>query len=238
MRPRKATPDKLTLTRTVIGEPPVADTQLENGSIVDLKPAALDREHVDMLEAKLKAAEKSGEKKVVLDLRDVSTGDMVQGVRLANLFLRSGTIATLQGQKVAKQTFTADAAKVIDPAAPLVVLVNHGTAGAAELVTAAIEDNKRGEVVGEKTFGEGAQQKTFELPDGGAVILSIAKYQSPSGKAYEDDGIAPTVTVASNTEDAETDDDSAAAAPHARKSTVQTDDQLNKALEILKGKAA
>src|SRR5579875_2173 len=66
VRPRKATPDKLTLTRAVVAEPPVMDSQLESGSIVDLKPAALDREHVDGVEAKLKAAEKSGEKKVVL----------------------------------------------------------------------------------------------------------------------------------------------------------------------------
>ena len=239
VRPRKATPDKLTLTRAMVAEPAVSEMQLENGSIVDLRPAVLDREHVDAIEAKLKAAVKGGDKKVVLDLRDVSAGDMAQGVRLANFFLRNGTIATLQGQKVAKQTFNADANKAVDPAAPVVVLVNHGTAGPAELVTAAIEDNKRGEVVGEKTFGEGSQQKTFELPDGGAVILSIAKYQSPSGKAYEDDGIAPTVTVASTTDDNDGGDDEApAATPHQRKSSVQTDDQLNKALEILKGKAA
>ncbi len=239
VRPRKAAPDKVTLTRALVPEPAVADMQLENGSIVDLRPAVLDREHVDAIEAKLKAAEKGGDKKVVLDLRNVSSGDMEQGVRLANLFLRSGTIATLQGQKVAKQTFTAESAKSVDPTAPLVVLVNHGTAGPAELVTAALEDNKRGEVVGEKTFGEGAQQKTFELPDGGAVILSIAKYASPSGKAYEDEGIAPTVTVASNVDDdASADDDASGPAAHPHRSSVQTDDQLNKALEILKGKAA
>ena len=239
VRPRKAAPEKVTLTRATVAEPAVAEVLLENGSIVDLRPAVVDREHVDAIEAKLKTAAKSGDKKVVLDLRDVSSGDMEQGVRLANLFLRSGTIATLQGQRVAKQTFTADAAKSADPAAPLVVLVNHGTAGPAELVTAALEDNKRGEVVGEKTFGEGAQQKTFELPDGGAVILSVAKYASPSGKAFEDEGIAPTVTVASNTDDDGTaDDDTAAPAAHPRKSGIQTDDQLNKALELLKGKAA
>ncbi len=239
VRPRKATPDKIALTRAVVAEPPVTDSQMENGSIVDLKPAVLDREHVDAVEAKLKTAEKGGDKKVVLDLRDVSIGDMAQGVRLANFFLKSGTIATLQGQKVAKQTFGAEAGKVLDPSAPLVVLINHGTAGSAELVAAAIEDNKRGEVVGEKTFGEGAQQKTFELPDGGAVILSIAKYQSPSGKAYEDEGVTPTVTVASNTDDLEgVDDDAANVPPHPRKSGTQTDDQLNKALELLKGKAA
>lgn len=239
VRPRKATPEKLTLTRAVVGELPVSETALEGGSILDLKPETLDREHVDSVEAKLKVMQKSGPKKVVLDLRDVSTGDMSQGVRLANFFLSSGTIATLQGQKVAKETFTAEAGHVMDASAPLVVLVNHGTAGPAELVAAAIEDNKRGDVVGEKTFGEGAKQKTFELPDGGAIILSIAKYQSPSGKAYEDDGVTPTIAVASSTdaddlESAETSDGT----PHQHRTGTQPDDQLNRALEILKAKAA
>ncbi len=239
VRPRKATPDKVSVTRATIPEPAVADTDFENGTIVDLRPAILDQAHVEQVESKIRAADKGGNRKIVLDLRDVSGGDMAQGVRLANLFLKSGTIATLQGQKVAKQTFSADAAKALDPTAPLVVLVNHGTAGAAELVAAAVEDNKRGDVVGEKTFGEGSQQKTFELPDGGAVILSIAKYTSPGGKAYEDEGVTPTVTVASSQDDQDAEEEEGAVtASQMHKSSVQTDDQLNKALEILKGKAA
>ncbi len=93
-----------------------------------------------------------------------------------------------------KQTFTAEASKSINTTAPVVVLVNRGTAGPAELVAAALLDNKRADLVGEKTFGEGAQQKTFELPDGAALILSIAKYESPSGKKMQDDGVTPGCT--------------------------------------------
>lgn len=239
VRPRKPAPDKVVVTRAIVPQPAVADTVYENGTIVDLRPAVLDRAHVDAVEGKVKSAEKGGSRKIVLDLRDVSEGDMAEGVRLANLFLKAGTIATLQGQKVSKETFTAEASKSVDPDAPLVVLVNHGTAGPAELVAAAIEDNKRGEVVGEKTFGEGTQQKTFELPDGSAVILSVAKYASPAGKAYEDEGVTPTVAVASAAEDADEDGDSSATAVTSpKKSAMQADDQLNKALEILKGKAA
>lgn len=237
VRPRKAAPDKVSLTRAMINPLPTTDTVYENGTIVDLRPAVLDKSHVDALEAKLKAAEKGNGKKILLDLRDVSGGDMSEGVRLANFFLKSGTIATLQGQKVPKQIFAAEEGKAIDPTLPLAVLVNRGTAGAAELVAAAIEDNKRGDVIGEKTFGEGAQQKTFELPDGGAIILSIAKYASPAGKAYEDEAVTPSVVVASNIDEPGEDD---GATPEAvkPKSKVQVDDQLNKALEILKGKAA
>ena len=242
----KATPDKVALTRAVVSEPPVQDTAFENGTILDLKPGILDREHVSALESKLKSAEKSGgPKKVILDLRDVSAGEMEEGVRLANLFLKSGTITTLEGQRFPKQTFSADPGKVVDPTVPMVVLVNRGTAGPAEVAAAAIEDNKRGQVVGEKTFGEGAQQKTFDLPDGGAVILTIAKYETPSGKALESDGITPDVLVASNLEDRNPPEDEGptstthpAPAPAPKHSTVQPDDQLNKALEILKAKAA
>ncbi|MGI4828286.1 MAG: S41 family peptidase [Janthinobacterium lividum] len=243
VRPSKAAPDKVILSRIMVSEPPVNDVAYENGSILDLQPEIIDREHVNQIEAKLKAAAKSGtEKKVILDLRDVAAGDMEEGIRLANLFLKSGTIATLQGQRVSKQTFTADASKAIDPTTSMVVLVNRGTAGPAELAAGAIEDNKRGQVVGEKTFGEGAQQKTFDLPDGGAVILSIAKYASPAGKPFESEGITPDVLVASNFEQLGADDGTDASAAHTgntpKKSSVQTDDQLNKALEILKGKAA
>ena len=238
VRPRKAAPDKLNVTRAMIAEPPVTDTVYENGSIVDLRPVLLDRAHVDAIETRLKAASKSADKKIVLDLRDVSAGEMAEGVRLANFFLRSGTIATLQGQTVGKQIFTAEAGKAVDPNGPLVVLVNHGTAGAAELVAAAFEDNKRGDVVGERTFGEGAEQKTFELADGSALILSVAKYGSPAGKAYQDEGVAPTVSVASSVEDQDGAADTSTATPNRRKSSAQPDDQLNKALEILKSKTA
>ena len=247
VRPRKAAPDKVTMTRAMVNEPPATDTQFENGTIVDLRPAVLDHEHVNAIEAKLKAAEKSGNKKILLDLRDVSSGEMAEGVRLANLFLSSGTIATLEGQHYAKQTFAAEPGKAVDPNGPVIVLVNHGTAGPAELAAAAIADNKRGQVVGEHTFGEGALQKTFDLPDGGAILLSVAKYESPAGKAFEDEGVTPAVVVASNNPEEGGDEADAAgsaaegANPHggaaSKRSGTQMDDQLNKALELLKAKA-
>jgi carboxyl-terminal processing protease len=96
--------------------------------------------------------------------------------------------------------------------------------------------------VGEKTFGEGAQQKTFELPDGAALILSVAKYGSPSGKKLQDDGVTPDVLVASGADDtADADDEGAtedAAPAPVKKPGVQVDEQLSKALDLLKGKAA
>ncbi|MCU1222231.1 MAG: peptidase [Edaphobacter sp.] len=242
VRPRKATPEKVSMTRVAATVPPVTETMYENSSILYLKPGVLDHDHVQQVEAKLKAMQKVGNKKVLLDLRDVAAGDMAEATRLANFLLKSGTIAMLEGQKVQKQTFVADASKAINATAPLVVLVNRGTAGPGELVAAALLDNKRADLVGEKTFGEGAQQKTFELPDGAALILSIAKYESPSGKKLQDEGVTPGVLVASNVDDGSAVDDEATPPadnqPPARKPGVAVDEQLTKALDLLKSKAA
>ena len=173
--------------------------------------------------------QKNGNKKVLLDLRDVAEGDEEQGVRLANFFLESGTIATLSGQKYTYEAFNADTSKFIT-GAPLVVLVNHGTSGPGEIVAAAVLDNKRADVVGDRTFGEGSVQKTMELPDGAALILSVAKYASPLGKKIQDEAVTPNVVVAASQDN---DDDQTGAAK-----TPKPDDQLTKALDILKQKSA
>src|SRR5271156_3618001 len=241
IRPRKAAPDKVAMTRVATPLPPVAETMYENSSILYLKPGAIDHEHVQQIEVKLKGMQKAGNKKVLLDLRDVAAGDMTEATRLADFFLKGGTIATLEGQKVEKQTFTADASKAINTTAPVVVLINRGTAGPAELVAAALMDNKRAELVGEKTFGEGAQQKTFELPDGSALILSVAKYESPSGKKLQDEGVTPGVLVASNNDQAASVDDDGNPIDNTAtpaKPSVSVDEQLSKALTLLKNKAA
>src|SRR6202035_698444 len=96
-----------------------------------------------------------------------------------------GTITYLQGQKFPREAFNADPSKAIT-ALPVAVLVNRGTSGAAEIVAAAILENARGDVVGDKTFGDGSVQKTIDLPDGGALILWVAKYSSPSGTSIQE----------------------------------------------------
>ncbi|MGA1984151.1 MAG: S41 family peptidase [Acidobacteriaceae bacterium] len=252
VRPNKAEPDRIAMRRGLTVVPPVVETPYENGSILYLKPEILDHDHVQEVEAKLKGMQKAGNKKVLLDLRDVAAGDMTEATRLANMFLKSGTIATLEGQKFPKLVLSADPSRTIQPTAPVVVIVNRGTAGPAELVAAALLDDKRADVVGEKTFGEGAEQKTFELPDGAMLILTVAKYESPSGKKLQDEGVTPNVLVASALDDGADLDGEAAATPAAptvtgtpaatptpeKKPSIQIDEQLNKALDILKSKAA
>jgi carboxyl-terminal processing protease len=236
VRPRKAEPDLLKFTRVAVVPPALAEQQYDSSSILYLKPTVLTRERVTEIEARLHAMAKSNNKKVLLDLRDVTVGDEAQGVRLANAFLQSGKLASVEGQKYPAQTFTADPAKFIT-SAPLAVLVNHGTSGAAEIVAAAILDAKRGDVVGDRTFGEGVVQKTIDLPDGAALLLSVAKYESPSGKKIQDDAVTPNVTVSPSIDQYLAEEEGTAPNP-SETEKPHTDDQLMKALDLLKAKAS
>jgi carboxyl-terminal processing protease len=239
VRARRAEPQKMVITRDVVTIPPVSDKMLEDG-IGYVKVDALTKGKTQEVAAKIKALEKSGAKKLVLDLRNVSDGEESEGVATANLFLNHGTITYLQGQKFPREAFNADAAKAVT-SLPVAVLVNKGTAGASEIVAAAILENARGDVVGGKTFGDGSVQKTIDLPDGGALILSVAKYYSPSGKAIQETAVTPNVLVADELESAVPDDDGqepAPAEPDAAKPKNMQDDQLHKAIEVLKSRAS
>jgi carboxyl-terminal processing protease len=146
-------------------------------------------------------------------------------------------ITYLQGQKYARETFTADAQKAITNL-PLVVLVNRGTAGAAEIVAASVLENARGDVLGDKTFGVGSIQKVIEVPDGSALILSIAKYYTPGGKAIQDSAVTPNIMVASDDDSLLPDDDEDSTRPvQEKKQPNKEDDQLKRAIEVLKGRS-
>ncbi len=229
--PGKDDPVTKTLQRGPVAVPALAEQQYDGGSVLYLKPIVLTKERVIELEAQLKGMAKGGNKKVLLDLRDVSIGDELQGVRLANAFVQSGTLASLSGQKYPTQTFTADASKYIT-GAPLVILVNHGTAGAAEIVAASVLAAKRGDVLGDRTFGAGSIEKTIDLPDGSALLLTVAKYNAPDGKPIEDNAVKPNIPYSLSIDQflAE-EDETPADVSHPR-----VDDQLNKALDVLKAK--
>src|SRR5580765_6434236 len=236
IRTRKIEPQKITVVRDVVAPPAVTETLGADNTGV-IKALVLTKGKAAEIAEKIKSLQKKGAKKLVLDLRNNSEGDEEEGVAVANLFLSKGTIATLQGQKFDKVTYTADPQKKITDL-PLAVLVNRGTAGAAELVASAILDNVRGDVLGDKTFGEGSVQKLIEVPDGSALILSVAKYYTSNGKVIQDTGITPNVLVAA-TDDlaAITDDDDNNAPEEPQKPQQKEDEQLRRAIEILKAKA-
>jgi carboxyl-terminal processing protease len=237
VRARRAEPQKMTITRSLVTIPPVSDKMVEEG-IGYIKVDALTKGKAQEISAKIKSLEKSGAKRLVLDLRNTSEGEESEGVATANLFLNHGTITYLQGQKFPREAFNADPAKAVT-SLPVAVLVNKGTAGAAEVVAAAILENARGDVVGEKTFGEGSLPKVFDLPDGGALILSVAKYYSPSGKAIQEVAVTPNVLVADEAENAISEDEDREPAPETEAKPKSTqDDQLHKAIEVLKSRAS
>src|SRR5499433_1421755 len=234
IRTRKIEPQKITIVRELVGVPAVQEQTMADG-VGYVKAQVLNKGRAQDITAKIKSLQRQGAKKLILDLRNSSEGDEEEGVAVANLFLENGMIASVQGQKYDKVTYTADAQKKITDL-PLVVMVNRGTAGAAEIVAAAILENGRGDVVGDKTFGEGSVQKLIEVPDGSALILSIAKYYTPKGKIIQDTGVTPNVLAAAG-EDLTVlpdDDDSNPPDEQQQKTAPKEDDQLRRAIEVLK----
>lgn len=238
VRARRAEPQKISITRDIVNLPPITDKMMDDG-IGYIKVEALPKGKSQEIASKIKSLEKSGAKKILLDLRYCAEGDESEGVATANLFLNHGTITYLQGQKYPRQAFNADPSKAITTL-PVAVLVNRGTSGPSEIVAAAVLENARGDVVGDKTFGDGSLQKTLDLPDGGAVILSVAKYYSPSGKAIQDTAVTPNVVIADAIDDGASpdDEDNSTAPDKEEKAKPATDDQLNKAVEVLKSHAS
>jgi carboxyl-terminal processing protease len=238
VRARRAEPQKVVITRDVVAIPPPSEKMLED-NVGYVKVDAFTKGKTQEIAARIKALQKQGAKKLILDLRNNGEGEEAEGIATANLFLNHGTITYLQGQKYPREAFTADPAKAITNL-PLVVLVNHGTAGPAEIVAAAVLDNARGDIVGDKTFGDGSVQKLIDLPDGAALILSVAKYYSPLGKAIQDTAITPNVLVADADDDVNAPDDDQEAAPPDDNTpkAPQPDEQLRKAIEVLRNHEA
>lgn len=237
VRARRAEPQKIVITRDLVTIPPVADKMVEDG-IGYIRVDGFPKGKTQEIANKIKTLQKSGAKKLILDLRNCAEGDESEGISSANLFLSHGTITYLQGQKYPRQAFNADPSKAITTL-PLVVMVNKSTAGPAEVVAAAVLENARGDVVGDKTFGDGSVQKVIELPDGSALILSVAKYYSPGGKAIQDTAVTPNILAADADDGAALPDDEQEAAPPddtTKKQPPQQDDQLRKAIQVLKSR--
>jgi len=181
---------------------------------------------------KLKSLEAQGARKLVLDLRNCGGEAFEEGVGVANLFLDHGVIAYSEGQRSPRKEFVADPGKVASRL-PLAVLQNKGSASAAEIVSVAIKENRRGDIVVVRSFGKASVQKLFALPGGAAVLLSVYKYYSQSGQVIQARGVAPDheVTGASI-------HPTSGKAPDGPDSGLKEEDlQLKKAIEILNSPA-
>ncbi len=236
IKTRRADPEAVNVPREIVQAPPVEAKMLEN-NIAYIKVPFLAPGKSAEVRKQLDALLKKGATNVILDLRYTAGGEEKEGIRVANLFMDSGMIGYIQGQKTPKETFSANAQDAMTKA-PVAVLVNQATAGAAEIIAGAIADNARGQVVGVKTFGSGSVQKLIPLDDGSALLISTAKYYTPRGKEIQeaepqDSGIKPTVEMRQTEELQDPADDQDIQAP-AREISKEEDRQLNKAIEILK----
>jgi carboxyl-terminal processing protease len=225
--------DEVTITRGQVSYPHIAVTKLAPDTAY-MRVESLDKGKADEIRSKLADLDKDGVKKLVLDLRGCAAGDETEGVSVAKLFLASGKIASLKGQTVSAEDFNADPKQQAWKNS-VAVLTSGATSGAAEIVAAAIGGNKRGDVVGERTFGSASHQKLIEFDDGSAVILTDSIYYTPGGKSILEDGVTPT------TEQAQTTDDPAAFSkaenPPMTPAAAADDPVLSKALDLLNNSA-
>jgi len=228
LRVRKPDPQKMTLARGFTKYPSVTSRMLQDGLGIVQVPALVEG-RLKEVQQQAEALQKQGAKKLILDLRNSGFGKPETGIELANLFLDKGLISYVEGQKYPRHDFNAEAGKASLKNIPLVILTNRGTANAAEIAAAALLDNKRAEVVGERSYGDAAIRKTLTLDDGSAVLLAVAKYYSPSGKAIQDTGVVPTYQISDQPTVSEEDED-----PSTTPAPAPTEPRKDSADEILK----
>lgn len=228
VRQARAEPQALELVRARPVPTRVLTARLES-DIAYLKIAAFTPGRAAEVRGALRQLQSQGARKLILDLRDCATGTVEEAVETTRLLLPRGLIAYAQGQQYPRQQFTADSAQALW-GGPVTVLINNGTAGPAELLAAAVLDNGRGQVIGQRSYGVGTVQKLIPLEDGSALILSVAKYYRPSGKTILENGVTPSVEVPPSAEQAATP------LPHTL--PPPGDPVVLKALEVLRAQPA
>jgi carboxyl-terminal processing protease len=243
IRRGKTDPDEIELVRTKIASPKLIVQKIDNDTIA-LKFSAIDAGRAEEVKTRLQEASKQGTTKVILDLRECGRGSISEAIAIARLFVPSGNLTTLRGQTVPEQIYAAEPSKVIWKG-PVSILMDGTTTGAAEVLAASLANTKRGDLVGDRTFGLASEQKLISMDDGAAIILTVANYYNADGKAILEEGVTPTeiVRAAANTgDDGDDGDDTAATttqkeAPAVPRPLSSEDPIFRKALELLKNPA-
>lgn len=237
---------------------PAAEGRMEVGRIGVLRVNSFAPGEAADARTRLQDLIKQGAQKMVVDLRGTAGGSIEEAATVANLFIKDGMLAQTSGREAKTlKTFAADPRAAIF-SGPVIALIDSGTAGAAEVVASALLERNRGQVVGEKSFGAGAEQQLFTLRGGDGLLLTTIKWASASGKPFlgEDrshSGVSPSVEVkrpeladAIDPEDLTGNDDDPAAKPGqandkpqitAEPSTPKPpveDLQMKKAIELLR----
>ncbi len=249
-----ASPLALTVKRGAF-RAPAAEAKMDAARVGILKINSFaDGEAADA-RARVQDLLKQGAQKIVIDMRGTAGGSLAEAVSVANIFVKEGQLAETVGKEgKALKSFAADPKAAIFNG-PVVALIDSGTAGAAEVVASALLERNRGQVVGEKSFGAGAEQQLFTLRGGDGLLLTTVKWASGNGKTFlgEDrahSGVAPSVEVKRpelaedvNPDDLTGNDDDSVAKPDEKREVspqpnpakpAAEDLQMKKALELLR----
>ena len=174
----------------------------------------------DQIKKKIKELKKEKKiKKYILDLRNNPGGLLSQAIKISDFFLDNGEIVATKGRKKSEnRKWFAKKGDIIDGEI-LVVLINYGSASAAEIVAGALKDHKRAILIGENTYGKGSVQSIIPLKNNGAIRLTISKYYLPSGKSISGTGVTPDIEIAESSDEF--------------RINTETDNQLDFAVKLL-----
>ncbi|MEB3227179.1 MAG: S41 family peptidase [Synechocystis sp.] len=190
-------PQKLTLTRQIISLSPVVanlDTSRPQTPVGYIRLSQFSANAYEEVAHAITQLEQQGATAYILDLRNNPGGLLQAGIDIARLWLPESTIVYTVNRQGVQDSFMTKGEALTDR--PLVVLVNQGTASASEILAGALQDNHRGVLIGEKTFGKGLIQSLFELSDGSGLAITVAKYETPAHHDIHKLGITPDETVA------------------------------------------
>ena len=184
-RPGVAAPIDLTFRRAVIHVPAVPYTLVMNGGVGYIPFTIFNENAAHDVETAVQSLSARGVHGIIIDMRGNPGGILTQSLEIANQFLKQGQeIASVKGRDSLEQTYNAEHAPIA-PSVPIIVMVNGGTASAAEIVTGALQDHDRALVVGQTSFGKGLVQTVYNLDGGYALKLTTAKWYTPSGRSIQ-----------------------------------------------------
>lgn len=186
---------RLTLLRAEVALRSVTWHLLPGGEVAHVRIASFSRGTSSALQQALKAVASAGARAVVLDLRSDPGGLLDEAIGVASQLLRGGSVLQVKDARGRVRSVSTRAGAPVC-SLPAVVLVNAGTASAAEIVSGALQDAGRAVLVGQRTFGTGTVLQEFPLADGSALLLAIEEWLTPKGRTLWHKGIVPDVVVA------------------------------------------
>ncbi len=236
IRHRDGTTDAYPIVRADIEVPQVSWAFVPGTKVADIRLAQFSQGAADGVRAALTEAVDQGATGVALDLRGNPGGLVDEAVSIASLFLPEGTVYQEADRSGSRQSVAVTGSPVV-PDLPLVVLADYGSASSAEILAAALQDNGRAQVVGQRTFGTGTVLNVFPLSDGSAIRLGVIEWLTPDGKGIFDTGITPDIEVALPADG--TPSDPSELENETRKEFRKgTDTQLQRAVESLTAPAS